>query len=479
MKTDRPQEAPLAKRPSPGWGPVITSGLLLVVLVALLIPRQKARTSAGPNPADNASVADGRLQHNQRFYSPPRGSHSATNSDAGKTAEEMVAAKLARFGHSRQELAQALAKRAGVAMPEDVQKFFEAVESGNWEEIDARFKALSGGEPNAGHSVERRPEVSAMWAAIVDAYGAAEQVHLWPAQKLLDYGNSLLGSLRPGMIYVGGTDNGRWIPELLNDTSGGEQHMVLTQNGLADGQYLDYLNLLYGDRLAMLTQSDSQQAFQDYIADARKRFEHDQQFPDQPKQVLPGESISVGDNGSIKVSGQVAVMLINERLLNALMQKNPDQTFALQESFPLKGAYANALPLGPLMELGAADAQNAFTPQRATQAVDYWTSAANTILADPQATASESAMRSYSHDVDSTANLLAAHDFTGQAEQAYRLASQLWPGNPEPINGLAELLNRNGRGDEVTQLLNDFIAKYPDQRSTLQSRWSASITFKQ
>ena len=88
-------------------------------------------------------------------------------------------------------------------------------------------------------------------------------------------------------------------------------------------------------------------------------------------------------------------------------------------------------------------------------------------------------MRSYSHDVDSTANLLAAHDFTAQAEQAYRLASQLWPGNPEPINGLAELLNRNGRGDEAAQLLNDFIAKYPDQRSTFQSRWSATISSKQ
>ena len=45
----------------------------------------------------------------------------------------------------------------------------------------------------------------------------------------------VLGSLRPGMVYVGGTDNGRWIPELLNDTSQGERHVILTQNGLADG----------------------------------------------------------------------------------------------------------------------------------------------------------------------------------------------------------------------------------------------------
>src|SRR5260221_5349734 len=48
-----------------------------------------------------------------------------------------------------------------------------------------------------------------------------------------------------GMVYVGGTDNGRWIPELLNDTSDGERHIVVTQNGLADGGYMDWLSLLY------------------------------------------------------------------------------------------------------------------------------------------------------------------------------------------------------------------------------------------
>jgi hypothetical protein len=47
-----------------------------------------------------------------------------------------------------------------------------------------------------------------------------------PAQKLLDYGNAVLGALRPGMVYVGGTDPGRWIPTLLNETSESERHIV-------------------------------------------------------------------------------------------------------------------------------------------------------------------------------------------------------------------------------------------------------------
>src|SRR5260370_24415634 len=141
---------------------------------------------------------------------------------------------------------------------------------------------------------------------------------------------------------------------------------MVTQNAFADGRYLDFLSTLYADRMTTLTTEDSQAAFQNYVADAQKRFEHDQQFPDEPKQVRPGEDLQMVD-GKVQVSGIASVMAINEKLLQSLMQKNPDLSFAVQESFPFKGTYADALPLGPLMELGAADAKNDFTAQRAAQ----------------------------------------------------------------------------------------------------------------
>ena len=113
----------------------------------------------------------------------------------------------------------------------------------------------------------------------------------------------MLDPLRPGMVYIGGTDEGRWIPELVNDTSEGEQHIIVTQNGLADGSYLQYVSELYGDRMNTLTQEDSQKAFQEYLTDAQKRFQHDEQFPDEPKQIRPGEDVQVKDN-RVQVSGQ-------------------------------------------------------------------------------------------------------------------------------------------------------------------------------
>src|SRR5678816_2076379 len=101
----------------------------------------------------------------------------------------------------------------------------------------------------------------------------------------------------------------------------------------------------------------------------RKRLQHDQQFPDEPKQIRPNEDVRSID-GRIQVSGQVAVMAINEKLLQALMEKNPDASFALEESYSFKNAYANATPLGPIMELRVQDEQSALTAERAAQSLD-------------------------------------------------------------------------------------------------------------
>jgi hypothetical protein len=391
---------------------------------------------------------------------PKHISHAALN------PEQIVAAKLTQFARSRREFAVALARRHNVDVAPEVEEFFAAVESGNWDEIEAAFKKISGGDSSAGQTA-RPPGVAELWPAIIDAYGAAEQVHLWPAQKLLDYGNAVLGTLRPGTVYVGGTDNGRWIPELLNDTSDGERHVVITQNGLAAADYQEYLRLQYDDRLANLSEAESKSAFDQYVADAQKRLEHDQNFPSEPKQLLPGEDVRMVD-GKAQVSGQVAVMAINERLLQSLMQKNPDLSFAIQESFPLRGTYAEARPLGPLMELGVSGPENPFSAEQATQSLDYWRTTSEQLLTDPEAVNSPEILKSYSHDAASAANLLAAHNFDEDAEQGYRLAVQFYPGSPEAVGDLADLLTRTGQPDQARDLLNEFAQTYPDQRQNLE-----------
>ncbi len=442
------------------------AGIVLVALIALVLPRPRTTSVDRAGPTNETAAAHRRFTKADGLAVVHRPSTSATAGELTKSPEEIVAEKVRQFGRKRYELARTIAKRSGQEVPPEIEAFFNAIEEGNWDEIHSRWRELATHTHQYEYSKSDRPDLEPYWAMVLDAYGVAEQAHEWPAQQLLDYGNAILDSLPPGMVYVGGTDNGRWVPELLNETSG-DPHIIVTQNALADGTYLDFVRELYGDQFNTLSPEDLQRAFQEYTADAQKRLQHDQDFPDEPKQVRPGENTKMVD-GKVQVSGVTSVMAINEKLLQFLMQKNPDLSFAMQESFPLPGLYAGAAPLGPLMQLGAAGSQNSFAAEGAAQSVDYWRTATETLLADPAAV-SEYALRSYSHDVNSTANLLAAHNYTAEAEQAYRLSTQIWPGNPDATKGLATILTRVGRTDEALQLLDSFARNYPDQRSAIES----------
>jgi hypothetical protein len=435
---------------------MLVLGCLLVVLLAMIIPHpnrmaNQRSSSKARSPQHDAAAPPAASQ--ARVWSRP-----AISSEAFLSAEETVARKVSQFAGRRRSIAAAIARRLGVEMPAEVQRFFDLAEAGQWDELKTLFASLRETRQQEGSP----PALRSLWGPILETYGVAEIAQEWPAQKLLDYGHAVLDSLRPGMIYVGGTDPGRFIPTLLNETSGGEQHIVLTQNALADNTYLDYIRLQHGDRMAMLTEEDSQRAFQEYLADAQKRLNHDQQFPDEPKQVRPGEDVRMTD-GRLQVSGQVAVMAINEKLFQALMDKNPSVSFALEESFPFKSTYANAAPLGPIMELRIPDDQKSFTPEAAAQTIDYWRSAAGQLLADAEG--SDSYVRkTYAKMAATQAALLADHHFPGEAEQAYGLATELCPSSPEAVFSYVSLLVGQKRFADAAQVAQTAVTAAPDNQ---------------
>jgi tetratricopeptide (TPR) repeat protein len=351
-----------------------------------------------------------------------------------------VAEKVNRFARSHEAIVAAIAKQRNLAVPPEVGRFFAAAQAGRWEETTNLFASLKDQRQGAGHET-----LQCLWPAIVETFGVAQQAHNWPPQALLDYGNAILGSLRPGMVYLGGNDAGRFIPSLLTETGDDPAHIVLTQNGFADNSYVDYLRFRYGDQLNLLTADDSQKGFATYLEDA---------------QILPGEDVHVADN-RVQVSGQVAVMQINELLVRNLMQKNPDLSFALEESFPLKSFYASATTLGPITELGA-DAASSLTPERAAQSLDYWRGTTQSVLADPEAAASTSARDAYAKLILGQANLFLDHKFSGEAEQAYQFATTLSPAQPEAVFGYANLLINQKRIGEAAQLVQTAASLAPD-----------------
>ncbi len=116
-----------------------------------------------------------------------------------------------------------------------------------------------------------------------------------PAQEYLDYGNDILqlAQARHDLRGRHGFGHVHSQHAQRHPTARASNFIVLTQNALADGTYVNYLNEShYGNQLKTPTADDEQQAFQDYLQDAQKRLLHDQQFPDEPKQLRPGEDIS-------------------------------------------------------------------------------------------------------------------------------------------------------------------------------------------
>lgn len=421
---------------------LVLLGCLLLALLALLRPRAAHDDSM----ADRSDSANAKAAASSQAKPSPR----VFKAGPAHSAEEIVAAKLAQFATEHEALVAAMAKHFGVAVPPEAQRFFAAVQAGDWQETTNLFAALK----ELRESATAPPGFQKLWPALLETYGVAEQAHNWPAQQLLDYGNAVLDALPPDMVYIGGTDAGRFIPTLLADTSGGEPRIVLTQNALADADYLQYFQFRYGDRLNALTFDDSLNGFNTYLADARKRFQHDQDFPNDPAQLRPGENIQITD-GRVQVGGQVAVMAINEQLLQILLQKNPDLRFALEESAPLSSFYDSANLLGPVTELRATDAS--LTPERAAQAVDYWRATTESLLAESSAAPRDA----YAKLILGQAHLLLDH-YPAEAEQALQLGLQLSPAHPETVSTYAALLFAGNRGAEARQLLQNAVQAAPD-----------------
>jgi tetratricopeptide (TPR) repeat protein len=99
------------------------------------------------------------------------------------------------------------------------------------------------------------------------------------------------------------------------------------------------------------TPEDSQRCFQIYIEDAQRRLMHDQQFPNEPRQIRQGEYVTIGTDNRVQVSGQVAVMAINGLLTKVIFDKNPTNEFYVEESFPLDWMFPHLTPSGVIMKI--------------------------------------------------------------------------------------------------------------------------------
>jgi len=104
---------------------------------------------------------------------------------------------------------------------------------------------------------------------------------------------------------------------------------------------------VYPDReILIATPEDSQRCFAEYLEDAQRRLKLNQ--------LKPGEDVRLIGEGMeqrVQVSGQVAVMTINGYITKVIFDKNPENEFYVEESFPLEWMYPHLTPFGIIMKI--------------------------------------------------------------------------------------------------------------------------------
>src|SRR5204863_2492585 len=124
-----------------------------------------------------------------------------------------------------------------------------------------------------------------------------------------------------------------------------------------------------------------------------------------------------------------------------LMAKNPNLSFAMEASTPFSSLYADATPLGPILELRARDDKDLFTNDSAAQSVEYWRATAAQLQFDPAATDDLMFPRmAYAKAAAEQAALLSSRGYTAEAELALRYANQICPFSPEAVYRLVNIL---------------------------------------
>jgi hypothetical protein len=274
---------------------------------------------------------------------------------------------IARFITAKSNQVYLASRDGGAPVPPEVWNMFAAASAGDWKTATNLLQVI---KTNYHSSPSHRlaPEV---WFRVQDVGGYCELLSTNDLKFIRLFADEVFKVVPPGSIYFGGTDPGRFVITALSlSHEEGKPFFTLTQNQLVDAEYLTYVRALYHQQVKLPDDAMVKDDFQEYLADATRRFEHDQQFPDEPKQVAPGEEVRTV-NGRVQISGQTAVMAINGLLARDILRANPEHEFYIEESFPLDWMYPYLEPAGPILKLHRAPLESLFE-ETVRNDREYW-----------------------------------------------------------------------------------------------------------
>jgi len=145
--------------------------------------------------------------------------------------------------------------------------------------------------------------------------------------------------------------------------------------------------------------------------------------------------------------------VLNSLVGEWIWQRNKDQrAFFVEESFPMEWSYPNAVPHGLCYEIKK-DPIPFLNPELVRGDMDYWREYIDHLKKNPRFEDDIDAQRSFSKLRNTGGNIYKWRKMPQAAEQAYRQALELWPGNTETLNNFSDLLLKQKRASELRDIL--------------------------
>jgi len=250
-------------------------------------------------------------------------------------------------------------------------------------------------------------------------------------------------------VFFGGTDPGRFVPTYMIYSADVRSDVYLiTQNALADNTYMSVMRDLYGDRIWIPSQQDSNYAFQKYVEDV------------QAGRIQAGANLSF-QGGRVSVQGVQGVMLINGILARMIFEANKARhAFYVEESYVIAWMYPYLEPHGLIMKINREPLPR-LEPDTVKNDMEFWAWYTRRLMDNRKFQRDVVARKTFSKLRSAIAGLYAYRRLFAEAEQAFREALELYPLSPEANFRLADLLMQQRKFTDARLLIEEFLREDP------------------
>jgi tetratricopeptide (TPR) repeat protein len=241
-------------------------------------------------------------------------------------------------------------------------------------------------------------------------------------------------------IVFGGTDPGRFVPTYMIFSARSRPDLYLiTQNALADNTYMAVMRDLYGDRIWIPSQADSNIAFQQYVRDVEAGR-------------IPAGADVVEENGRVSVQGVAGVMMINGILCRMIFEENKHQhPFYVEESYVIEWMYPYMEPHGLIFRLHPEPVE--LTQEMVDNDMAFWKWYTARLLSHSGFIRDINARKSFSKLRSALAGWYVNRNRLAEAEIAFRESIDLYPLSPEACFRLAHLYRHQSRLTEAREVI--------------------------